>query len=191
VPVPVRPVLAAAVLLGCLVSCGERPGSPRHSSTAGFATGAPSASAATTLPATVAPTAGAPSGSPGPWYTFQVTLSGSDALQGSLRVPAGAGGCGLPSGFTGAIAGREVRFAINNRSEPTGQSAPLSPGDITLQVGGDTWNVGSSANAPQGTTGALQHGAAGSGRAGFANLYLVSNPMHTPQESGTISWSCA
>jgi hypothetical protein len=179
-------VFGAALLAGC----GGAPSTPRSSPTTTVETAPPTptgeASSAPSASATGGPAVTSPSG---PAYSFAVSLSGADAVQGSAGAPA-AGGCGTPTGFSATVGGAQVRFEINNRSAPAGQPVQLSPGDIVVQVGADVWNVGSSSNAPHGTTGTLVHDTDGSGAATFMDLYLAADPMRTPQESGSIRWTC-
>jgi hypothetical protein len=185
-----RALAVLALVTAVVAGCGGASPAPRPATRAATAT-SPATSPGAATGTTSASPASTPTETPpaAPAYSFTLRLSGADPIEGNARTPA-AGGCGTPSGFATTIAGTQVRFQINNRDAPAGQPVQLSPGDIVVQVGSDVWNVGSSSNAPHGTEGTLVHNADGSGAATFTDLYLAADPMRTPQESGSVSWTC-
>ena len=109
----------------------------------------------------------------------------------ALTLPASSTAhCPIPSDLSGTVASRHVELQMSITSTPSTQQT-LSPGDIQVVVDADTWGVASSSNAPHGSTGSLQRNADGSGSTAFQNLALQSDSSHQPQESGSITWTCA
>jgi len=147
----------------------------------------PTAPTIASTPTGVGVTPGSPS------YTVTVALTGKDQLGGTFAAHPGgnpsSNGCAVVSELSGTLGANRIDLQINT-SAPAGQPAVLSPGDLNLIIDADNWGVGSSANAPQGTTGTLERRPDGSGSLTFANLYLQSNPAQEPQESGTVRWTC-
>jgi hypothetical protein len=124
----------------------------------------------------------------------QVSLSGTDTVQGSFtQAIAGATSahCPVPNDLAGTVSPQHVELQLPSTTSGIGQPQPLSPGDIQLTVDGHTWGVASASNAPHATTGTLQRNSDGSGSASFQNLALQSNSAQQPQESGSITWTCA
>ena len=122
-----------------------------------------------------------------------VAVSGTDNVQGSFTqaVDAGAGThCSPPGQLSGTVSGTNITLQLTGAPPPV--TVPvLSPGDLLLTLGTHTWGVASAANAPHGTAGSLQRNADGSGTAQFQNLALQSNFGQQPQESGSVTWTCA
>lgn len=183
---PRTPILPASLLaLGLFVTaCGSGSSSTAsphgHPSPAGGGA-TPTPSAPFTPPVTT-PT---PSG---PAYSVQVTLTGTDAVQGTFTQPVSQ--CTPPTNLAGTVQAQHVELQIPSAS-PTGQSLPLSPGDIVVLVGSHSWGVFSASNAPHGSSGTLQRNSDGSGSTAFQNLALQGNLAQQPQESGSITWTCA
>jgi hypothetical protein len=149
---------------------------------------APTASAPFTPGGSPSATSG---GSPDGTYSVTVSLTGGDTVQGSFTqaVPAGGGHCSSPGQLSGSISSQQVTLQM--AASGASGSQPLSPGDLLLTVGSHTWGVASASNAPHGTTGSLQRNSDGSGAAQFQNLALQSNVAQQPQESGSVTWTCA
>lgn len=122
---------------------------------------------------------------------MQVSIAGTEAVQGSFtQAVAGSARCPVPTDLTGTISGQHLDVQMPGTAG-IGQARQLSPGDLQVRVGGDTWGVASASNAPHATTGTLQRNSDGSGSAVFQNLALESNPAQQPQESGSVTWTCA
>ncbi len=130
-----------------------------------------------------------PSATPsGPAYSVQVALTGTDSVQGTFTQ--GVGQCQAAGSLSGTVSGQQVTLLMPG-SNVSGQAVTLSPGDLQVTVGGHVWGVASAANAPHATSGTLQRNTNGSGSAQFQNLALQGNSAQQPQESGTITWTCA
>ena len=177
--------LAAAC---CAVACGSN-------STSSSSTPTPSNSSTPSAPFSppVNPTATpAAAASPNGTYTVQVSLSGGDAVSGTFTepVPSSSAHCAIPSDLSGTVGSRHVELQMSSASGPSSQQT-LSPGDIQVVVDSDTWGVASASNAPHGSSGSLVRNADGSGSTAFQNLALQSDTAHQPQESGSITWTCA
>ena len=126
-------------------------------------------------------------------YSVQVSLTGSDPVQGTFTqtLTAGSAHCPVPSDLAGTINGTHVEVQMPITGSANGQSRPLSPGDLQVNVGSDMWDVASASNAPHGTSGTLQRNADGSGSTSLQTLALQSDPSRQPQESGSITWTCS
>jgi hypothetical protein len=187
-----RALLGVAAAIGiALAACGSstpnRNSSASSSSTSAAEASSPAAGAST------APGSSAPANAAGAvTFSVRVALTGKDAVSGSFIARAalapGVSGCVSPSELTGNVGGHHVDLQINT-SGGVNQQASLSPGDVNLIIDSDIWGVGSSANAPQGTSGTLQRSIT-HGALAFQDLYLQSNPAQVPQESGSITWTC-
>ena len=183
------PIGAAAVAVSFgAVACGPTP-SPTPSAQAHTATPGPTATPTPSAPFT-------PPGTPTPvvtngTYSVTVAVSGTDNVQGSFTQAVGASAhCSPPGQLSGTVSGQNITLQLSGAPPPV--SVPvLSPGDMLLTLGTHTWGVASAANAPHGTTGSLQRDADGSGNAQFQNLALQSNFAQQPQESGSVTWTCA
>lgn len=114
-------------------------------------------------------------------------MTGTIGVNGAYRVASSS--CPPPSELSGSVGDEHVDLRIHVPGA-TGGPRQLSPGDIDVVLNDGTWSVGSSSNAPHGTSGTLQSSANGSGSVSVQNLYLQSNPSTQPQESGSITWSC-
>ena len=181
--------LPAAVLLFSVgaVACGSNssPTATSHTTTSSGAT-------------TAAPPPFTPGGGPTPTsggvngtYSVNVSVTGTDTVQGSFTqaVPGPGGKCPPPNQLSGSVSGQQITLQMPQ----SGSSAPqaLSPGDVLLTIGSRTWGVASASNAPHGTSGMLQRNTDGSGSVQFQNLALQSNFAQQPQESGSVTWTCA
>lgn len=157
---------------------------------------------ATTRPSGTTPTASAPfsttsttthtTGNVNGTYNVTVSLTGTDLAQGSFTQPVDPGAsthCQPPNQINGSAGGQHVQAQFTGT--PSGTPQALSPGDLLLTVGSHTWGVASASNAPHGTSGTVQRNSDGSGSAQFQNLALQTNFAQQPQESGSITWTCA
>ena len=185
------PLLRAGALLSALgaVACGSGTSStPTAHSTARPGRPAPTASAPASTTSTTTHTTGNANGT----YNVTVSLTGTDPAQGSFTQPVDPGAsshCQPPNELSGTVSGPHVQAQFVGT--PSGTPQALSPGDLLLTVGNHTWGVASASNAPHGTTGTVQRNADGSGSAQFQNLALQTNFAQQPQESGSITWTCA
>ena len=181
--------LSIAVAAGLFAAgCGGGGGAPTPAGSASTSTTSSTSTTATTetttLPASATTTAG------GVAYIVQASLSGSDSVQGSFTSH-NAGACGAPEHLTGIIGAHSISVLTPvGQGATAGQAVSLTPGDVTVQVDSDTWVVGSSSNAPQGSSGQFEYMSNGSGTLTFQNLALSSNPARQPQESGSFQWTC-
>lgn len=176
------PFAALALSVG---ACGSGSSTPRASiQRSSTASSSPSPLAPFTPPATNPTPTGAASG---PAYHVQLTLSGTDAVQGTFSQSVSS--CSPPTDLAGTAQDVPVHLTMPG-SAPVGQAQPLSPGDIQLTIGSHVWGVASASNAPHATSGMLQRNSDGGGSASFQNLALQSTPSQQPQESGTITWTC-
>ncbi|MFN2581762.1 MAG: hypothetical protein ABR498_03365 [Candidatus Dormibacteria bacterium] len=190
----VRGAGGAMMFGACVASCG----SCGASSTARV-TPAPTTTVATSptgvLNTPPAATSGQGATGANGTYTVNVSVNGTDNVQGSFIEPLtlsnSSAHCPVPSDITGDVSGKHIELQMPMNGAPTGQSQALSPGDLQLIIGSNTWGVASASNAPHGTSGTLKRNADGSGAADFQGLSLQSNPAQQPQESGAVTWSCA
>jgi hypothetical protein len=186
------PLLRAGALLSALgaVACGSGTSStPTAHATASAGGTTPTASPPFGTSTTTHATAGA---NPNGTYSVTVSLTGTDAAQGSFTQPVDASAsshCAPPNQLGGSVGAQHVQIQFAG-APPSGAQA-LSPGDLLLTVGSHTWGVASASNAPQGTSGTVQRNSDGSGSAQFQNLALQTNFSQQPQESGSITWTCA
>lgn len=185
------PVLRAAALLSALgaVACGSGNSStPTAHSTARPGGTTPTASPPFGTTSTTTHTTGNASGT----YSVTVSLTGTDLVQGTFTQPVDPGAsthCQPPNQLSGSPGGQHVQAQFTGT--PSGTPQALSPGDILLTIGSHTWGVASASNAPHGTSGTLQRNSDGSGSLQFQNLALQTNFAQQPQESGSITWTCA
>lgn len=186
-----RAFLRAGVLLAALgvAACG--------SGTSSTPTAQPTARPGGTTP-TVSPpfsttsTATHTTGNANGTYDVTVSLTGTDLAQGSFTQPvdpSASSHCQPPNELSGSVGGQHVQAQFVGT--PTGTPQVLSPGDLLLTVGSHTWGVASASNAPHGTSGTVQRNSDGSGSAQFQNLALQTNFAQQPQESGSVTWTCA
>lgn len=184
--------ISAGVFAVAAAACGSTPSTPSPTPSR---TGSQHATATPNGNPPFTPPPGGTTPTPGPangTYSVQISLTGTDALQGSFAQPvAGGVRCPVPSDLAGTVSGQHVDVQMPNAARGIGQPQQLSPGDLQVIVGGNTWGVASASNAPHATTGTLQRNSDGGGSTLFQNLALQSNPSQQPQESGTITWSCA
>ena len=185
------PFLRAGALLSALaaVACGSgTKRTPTAHSTARPGGPAPTATAPFSTTSTTTHTTANANGT----YTVTVSLTGTDVAQGSftqLVDPGASSRCQPPNQLSGSVGGQHVQAQFVGT--PSGAPQALSPGDLLLTVGSHTWGVASASNAPHGTSGAVQRNSDGSGSAQFQNLALETNFAQQPQESGSITWTCA
>ena len=190
-PLRLHSLLRAGALLCALgaVACGSGSSStPTARSTAQPGGPTPTASPPFSTTSTSTHTTANANGT----YTVNVSLTGTDLAQGSFTQPvdpSASSHCQPPNQLGGTVGGQHIQAQFTGA--PSGTPQVLSPGDLLLTVGTHTWGVASASNAPHGTTGTVQRNSDGSGNAQFQNLALQTNFAQQPQESGSITWTCA
>lgn len=173
-----------------VTACGSSSSpTPSHNSTPA-ASATPSPTGPFNPPGGTTPT---PAAAPNGTYSVQVSITGTDSVQGSFSqaIVAGSAHCPVPTDLAGTASGQHLEVQMPAATSGIGQPQQLSPGDLQVIVGPHVWGVASASNAPHATSGTLQRNSDGSGSAAFQNLGLQTNPSQQPQESGSITWTCA